>query len=287
MKINKSFYDMITSSPDDEGKSTAQLERDRIEVTTTEPNESDSGNKNDETKISDEDEETNQDKDQEQETEEEAELEETEETDEQKEEKLTRKEKRNEARRIARLTAQNSELQRQLKELELKLTPAEQKQLTDDDVRALAEIEAERIANEREFNAICNKLADNAEKIDKEFPKKVKELGDEIGPIPTFMIGVLNDLSNGGAVLSHLANDLDEAEKLYKMTPARMTIALSKISDKLRPKPKQISRVPQPNNIINGDGRNAAISYSDKDDDRTWIEKRNREAAEKRKVRGY
>lgn len=142
--------------------------------------------------------------------------------------------------------------------------PADEK-LTEAEVQA----RAEAIANEKittaevtrlqlEFNKNCDKIQDAAEKLDTEFTKKVNELAAEIGPLPTRMMNVLFELENGPAVLAYLVNDVDEAERIYDLNnkPERLGIALARLADKLaeeaKPKPKQISKVPDGVKPVNG-----------------------------------
>ena len=137
--------------------------------------------------------------------------------------------------------------------------------LTKEEVEARAEaIAAEKIAKselynlQKEFNKNCDKIQESAIKADKDFYPKVQALAAEIGPLPTPMMNVLFDLDNGADVLVYLANDVDEAERIYDLQnkPAKLGIALSKIADKLaeekKPKPKKISEVPDPMKPVNG-----------------------------------
>ena len=137
--------------------------------------------------------------------------------------------------------------------------------LTKEQVEARAEaIAAEKVAAKEmeraqaDFNKACDKLQDAANKIDKEFTPKVVAMADELGPIPSRVIGILDDLENGAEVLKFMVDDIDEAEKIYdlKDKPERLAIALVRISDKLalakKPPPKQISKVPDPMKPVNG-----------------------------------
>lgn len=147
---------------------------------------------------------------------------------------------------------------------QLAAKPPDEK-LTEAEVQSRAEvIAAEKLATknlqdlQKEFEKNCDAIQDAAVKIDPEFNKKVHELAAEIGPLPNQMLNVLFDLDNGADVLAFLASDVDEAERIYGLVdkPARLGIALSKIADKLaeakKPKPKEISKVPDAVKPVNG-----------------------------------
>lgn len=148
------------------------------------------------------------------------------------------------------------------KQLEAK--PGDEK-LTEAEVQARAEVIAnEKVATQnlqnlqKEFEKNCDKIQEGAIKVDPKFNEKVHELAAELGPLPNQMLNVLFDLEHGADVLAFLANDVDEAERIYGLIdkPARLGIALSKIADKLaeakRPKPRQISNVPDAVRPVNG-----------------------------------
>jgi len=134
--------------------------------------------------------------------------------------------------------------------------------LSEEEVEAKAEAKAaEKLAAKKleeltqQFNETCEKLQKEATKIDKEFYEKIVDISEQFGPIPSFMIGILDDVDNGGEVLAHIANDDDLAEKLWKLSKdgknAKLTKEIVTISDKLEADKKaktkkQISKVPEP-----------------------------------------
>lgn len=174
--------------------------------------------------------------------------------------KLTAKVKRKEERiqaRINKMAAARDTALAEVAALKAQLKADPDKTLTEEEVDARAEAKAiakmkekELADTQTEFDKICDKLQKEANKADKDFDVKVKDMAETFGPISTFMIGVLEDLENGGEVLAFLANDEDIAEKIYGCKPAKMTKELVLISNKLivakAPKPKKISAVPEP-----------------------------------------
>lgn len=163
-------------------------------------------------------------------------------------------------KRIDKQTGTNKTLEKELKDaqgkLEAKLADGEVG-LTEDDVEKRAEEKAARKTAEREFTSACNRLADGGKKIDKLFDTKVAAMAEDIGPIPSQMIGILDDLDNGPAVLTHLVNNVEDAEEIYGLSIPKMSIRLAKLSEKLitedkNKKKKEISNVPKPNAPIGG-----------------------------------
>lgn len=164
---------------------------------------------------------------------------------------------------------------------------------------------AELIANQKlaaknaadiqtKFDDACAKLAKDATKIDPKFGDKVEDMADQFGPIPSFMIGVLEDFDNGAEVLSTLVNDDDLAEKIYnlKSSPAKMTKELVAISNKLIEAKKiprrQISKVPDPVEPVNGNRHvSTVITDADTKNMDSYVAKRRAQQEATRKARGW
>ncbi len=140
--------------------------------------------------------------------------------------------------------------------------------LSEAEVQERAEaIAAQKLADKQlaklkeDFDNTCEKLQKEATKIDKDFYEKIVDVSEQFGPIPSFMIGVLDDLENGGEVLAHIAGDEDLAEKLWKLSKdgknAKLTKEIVAISDKFEAdkkakSKKQISKVPEPIAAVRG-----------------------------------
>lgn len=205
-----------------------------------------------------------------------------------KEEAKTNAERARIQRRIDKEVAKRKELETQIvelrKALEAKVAEGEVT-LTEEDVETRAEAKANMKLAEKKFTEDCNKLQSEAVKLDKDFDKKIKAVADDIGPIPSLMIGVLADLDNGGAVLNYLANDPDEAERIYTLanSPAKMAVELAKLSNKVIPKKetKAVSKVPAPITPVGGSKVNTDEVLSDKADMKEWIRIRNKQIKER------
>lgn len=233
----------------------------------------------------------------------------TEETDEQKKERVAKekaeaKAKRKDERmqrRIDTAIAEKKAAEAEIAKLKAQLEANPDKKLTPEEVEARAEaIAAKKLADKQlediqtKFTAACDKLQAEAKKVDKDFDAKIADIAADFGPIPSFMIGVLEDFDNGGEVLAFIANDDEVAEKVYgfKNSPAKMTKALVDISNKLAEAKKaprrQISKVPDPIAPVRG-SRVASTVITDADTKNmdTYVAKRQKQMEERRKVRGF
>jgi hypothetical protein len=257
----------------------------------------------------DEDEDEDDDEDGEKEEEAEGEKEEVAETDEQKKEreakeKIEAKAKRKDdrmQRRIDNAIAEKKAAETEIARLKAQLEANPDQKLTAEEVETKAQALADKKQADREikdiqdkFDAACDKLQADAKKIDKDFDSKIGDIAADVGPIPSFMIGVLEDFDNGGEVLAFIANDDELAEKIWSLAkrPAKMTKELVLISNKLidlkkAPK-KQISKVPDPGTPVQGRRivSNVITDADTKDMDK-YVAKRQRQIAEQRKLKGF
>jgi hypothetical protein len=161
-------------------------------------------------------------------------------------------------RRIDREVAKRKVLETEVAELKAKLAanPDKANTLTEEEVESRAEKKATEKALMKEFNQASDRLFNAAVKLDKDFQKKINTLADDIGAIPGHLVGILDDLDNGGDVLVHFTNNPDDAEEIYQLSPARAAVKLAKLSAKIeaekKPAPKAISKVPEPAETIKG-----------------------------------
>jgi chromosome segregation ATPase len=212
--------------------------------------------------------------------------------------KATRKQERMQ-RRIDRAIAEKKAAETEVAKLKAQLEASPDQKLTAEEIEAKAEAKAKQKLAEKElenlqdkFDKACETLAKAATKVDKDFNEKINELADDIGKIPSFMIGVLEDMENGGEVLAHIANDDELAEEIWAMRPTKMTKALVEISAKLeaakKPPKKQISKVPDPGTPVKGNRQvSNTITEADAKNMDVYTRKRMAQIAEKRKAQGY
>lgn len=290
-------------SDDPKVKLRAQLAKDGVTV----GREEDENNQQQEENADANDEE-NEEEEEGEENEEDEEVDDTkkEETDEEKaerekQEKIQAKAQRKQdrmQRRIDEATAARRTAEAEVERLKAQLEANPDQKLTAEEVEQRAEaIAARKLAEKNEaeirakFDKDCEKLQKAANKVDKDFDDKIADIAADIGPIPSFMIGVLDDLDNGGEVLAHIANDDELAEEIWKMKPTRMTKKLLDISENLKPKPKkkEISKVPAGPDPVktNRSSNSAIITEADTKDMDSYVAKRRAQMADKRKAQGF
>jgi len=212
--------------------------------------------------------------------------------------KATRKQERMQ-RRIDKAVAAQRAAEAEIARLKAQLEANPDQKLTAEEIETKAEALAAKKAAEKQaaevqakFEEACEKIQKAANKIDKEFDIKIHEIAADIGPIPSFMIGVLEEMENAGEVMAHIANDDELAEDIWKMRPTKMTRTLVEISTKLadakKPPKKQISKVPDPGTPVKGN-RTVSNSLTEADAKNMEVYTRKRMAmiAEKRKAQGY
>lgn len=262
------FLPLPYYGPDDEGsnkepeKTPAQIERESIKVTNGSEKEEAKEEENTEDEVvesddNEEDEEGDGDKEDKEEAEKES-------TPEQKEIQALQKKLERAQRRAGKTAAERDENKKKVRELETALAAkvAEGSQpLTEEEVNRRARELANQDLTQREFDAAQEKLIEDAIKVDKTFMSKVRDMAEEVAPLPEFFIGALNDLDNGGEVLNYLTDNVDEYEDLLKKKGAvRVMKGLIEISNKLieasKPKPKKISQAPEPPKAPRGNNKN-------------------------------
>lgn len=274
-------------------KSENDKERDKITITGSTSEEKETETKEEETNEEEENEneEVEGEKDEEKETDKEEETKEL--SDEQKQiAKLTKTIERL-TKRVDKTSGERNETRKELATakaaLDAKLVDGEIA-LSEEEVERRAEIKAnDKMAN-AEFNRAQAKLIKDATKIDNKFMSKVNEMADEVGQLPGYMIGILEELDNGGAVLNYLTDNVEEYEDIHMLPPGKMALKLGRIADKLeaatKPKPKPISKAPAPNEPIKGGNKSPNIlTGKESMDDFVRIRNEQTEARRKAKLR--
>lgn len=203
-------------------------------------------------------------------------------------------------RRIDAIIAEREAGKTEIARLKAQLEANPDQKLTAEEVEKLAEEKANKRLAEKQmqdmqadFDKACDTLAKAATKIDPEFNDKINDIAEQFGAIPSFMIGVLEDFENGGEVLAYIANDDDVAELIFGLAkkPAKMTKELVIISNQLadakKPKPKKLSAVPDSVTPVKG-ARTVSntITEADTKNMESYVAKRQRQMAEKKKMNG-
>lgn len=185
----------------------------------------------------------------------------------------TDKEKAQWQRKIDKQVAKRKTLEEEVIALKAQLAAKEtgEGKFTEEDVKKEAKRIAEETINERDFVNASNRLADDAEKVDKDFMKKMKLVAEDVAPIPGHMIGILDDLKkkNGGQVLSHLIDNPDLYEEMITLSPLKASAKLVELSIELaakaEPVKKKLSNLPPPNEPLGGKGGNVSDLVLPKD----------------------
>jgi hypothetical protein len=192
-------------------------------------------------------------------------------------------------KRVGKTTAEKTKIASDLEQARADLAKKKEDEgeiLTEDEVNKRAtKLAAEKNAQDA-FDAACDRLSKKATKLDKEFDSKVAEMAEEVAPIPGAMIGILDDLDNGAEVLVHLTENTDEYEKLIALPPAKMGVALAKLSTKIEKPQRKLSSAPDP--ITPNSGNRPSATTKDLRDTKglntkDWIKERERQLAEKRR----
>lgn len=200
-------------------------------------------------------------------------------------------------RKIDKEVAKRKTLEEEVATLKAQLAAKEgDGKFTDEDVKKEAKRIAEETINERDFVNASNRLADAAEKVDKDFMKKMKLVAEDVAPIPGHMIGILDDLKkkNGGQVLSHLIDDPDLYEEMITLSPLKASAKLGELSIELavkaEPPKKKLSNLPPPNEPLGGKGGNVSDLVLPKDptkDMDRFVRVREAQIAARRKAARY
>ncbi len=152
---------------------------------------------------------------------------------------------------------------------------------------AEAEAEIKRLAGEMakgiaaqevaqaQYNRDCDRIFDKGVKEYPEFKECVENLNGSFGERWNNAIPIIVDaLDDAHKVIHYLGNNLDEANRILSLSPARQIAELTKLEAVLaKPESKQISKAPAPIKPV--EGRTATpISIEKTDDTTAWIKAR-------------
>lgn len=176
--------------------------------------------------------------------------------------------------RIGELTRQKSELQKKLEAKPAEAPPTEQ---VPDQEQAILQA-AERIVARRDFDTRAKQLleAGNKEFGREDFAEKCNLIADlGFGDRADFM-EIMTDpdvIQDGHKLLSALAENPDEAQKIARLPAAKMAAALVRYATTMSKPDKPVSSAPAPIKPIAGTAKPSAPA--DTDSMEAWIAKRN------------
>lgn len=165
--------------------------------------------------------------------------------------------------------------------------------LDEAEVERRSEIKANDKAAFAAMQRDADKLLADGVKEDKDFQVKVDAMAEDIGKIPGALVAALAESDNGGAVLNYLTDNIEEAQELYDLAAkgsfVRLGLKISKLSDKIekekKPKPKEISKVPNPGKPVSGNQSKSPNVLTGKENMDEFIRIRNAQSEERRKAK--
>ena len=197
-------------------------------------------------------------------------------------------------RRVAKLTAQKKELEAKVAAQAAPSAP-EPVVLDEAKIDALAEAKANVKAAQRAFDEACNAAFKiGTETYPEVFSKRVDNLKTLIDPSDAAsqsrydaFISAMIETDEAPKLIAELGADLEEAERIMKLSPVRQGIELAKLAAR---DPEQVSKVPKPITPI-GTRTGSHEKIDPKDATRAdalstkeWMARRNAEIVERRKA---
>lgn len=110
---------------------------------------------------------------------------------------------------------------------------------------------------QREFDGRCNTIYEQGKKDIPGFEESVsnfRAIGGLGAHVP--MLQAITQLENGAAILHHLGQNLEQADRLAQMNPMSMAMELSKLSNTIKA-PPTVSNAPAPVQPVNAAGGGA------------------------------
>lgn len=156
--------------------------------------------------------------------------------------------------RIAKLARDAREAKRRMRQLE-----AENQALRGERTETLDE-KTERLVEQRAAEKATQRAS--AEKTQVVIDQGYKEYGraafdeaaatvsEDTGPAFNHIRDALLDIPDAHKIVKYLADNPDISSDLARMAPARLGVALARVAEEIRPKPKAISKAPPPPSAI-------------------------------------
>ena len=158
-------------------------------------------------------------------------------------------------KRIDRLTREKWDARRQTAALEARLQELDHQRaatrdpttpLSADDLDRMVLQRAEVLRTRDEFNARCNDVYDKGAKAFPDFQTALAQFSS-VGGLPQSLVEAALDTSAPHQILHYLAQNLDEAETIFGLSPARQGAAVTRLEAKIVAAPSaQVSKAPAP-----------------------------------------
>lgn len=172
-----------------------------------------------------------------------------------------------EQRRLATLTRQRHEAERRAQLAEQRAAQAEARlaalsgdtggqqqgqQPSTDALQQQFNSAVEQEAAKRAFDAACNDLYTKGTEQFSDFTTKIQSF-QHIGGLPPLVVEAALEIGDAHEVLHALAGDLDEASRIFELSPLRMAAALTKFAEQAKAAKRKVpSRAPDPITPVQG-----------------------------------
>lgn len=146
----------------------------------------------------------------------------------------------------------------------------------------LVEERAKQIVKTERFTEACNTLYDKGEEEFKDWPTvmdNINALGG-FAENPT-VLSIALELPNSHKLIHQLGSDPELADKIFNMTPVKMTVELTRLSDEInKPKRDKLSEAPEPVKSLKNSKAAPSEQLKDEDSTEEWMRKREKQVAE-------
>lgn len=156
--------------------------------------------------------------------------------------------------RIARLARDAREQKRRLRALEAEnqTLRGERTETLDEQTERLVEQRAQQKAAEQALAGKTKSVIDDGYKEygRAAFDEAAQTLAEDTGPAFNHIRDALLEIPDSHRLVKHLADNPDISSDLAGLSPARLGVALARVAEEIRPKPKAISKAPPPPSTI-------------------------------------
>jgi hypothetical protein len=154
------------------------------------------------------------------------------------------------------------------------------------EIDRLAAIKAEEIAankvNKARSDDLAEKVWDDGTKEFPDFADSISNLNNSFGEKFGNMAPVIMEaLDNPHKIMHHLGDNLDEAARIFNLSPAKQIVELTKLEAAIVNKTKPISKVPAPPKTIDGKGKTEPTLDNEKLSTAEWMRLRNQDLEKK------
>lgn len=162
-------------------------------------------------------------------------------------------------KRIARLAGEARIAKREAKALQEEINRLKglaPKLEPDAELEKVIQERAQQLSAQQAYNDGCNKIFEDGVKLYPDFRDVVTTINKEIGNMPVALVEAAMEIGDPHKIIHYLGKNLDEAERIYSLSPHKMGAALAKLATKANAPVKQLSKAPAPIKPISGSAKN-------------------------------